>query len=174
MKTSRIIKLLAGITVAATLCACGGGGGGGGGGSSSGGSTDKNWSYHPGSDDPKSQSDGMLLKGRHLELRNGSTSIVFDFSAADGSCSGVSTTRDGARAFTIAPASIIYRPTSSDKADAVFELSYTQEAWDGEGITPDTLNVHFDFHNAGYATCTIENADLGAEQSAEAFFLIRS
>ena len=146
MKTSRIIKLLAGITVTAVLCSCGGGGGGGG-----GGTTDKGWSYHPGSNDPKTQAEdeNQLLQGRTLFLQ-GSTAYTFRFEE-NGVCSVTRTLngRDLAGRLTYT-----YTPSAATAATARFTITYDEEWVDIAGET-ETLNATFNFGSVNQASCNL-------------------
>lgn len=146
MKTSRVIRLLAGITTAAALCSCGGGGGGGGG----GGTTDKGWSYHPGSTDPKTQDKDMtrLLRGRTLFLQ-GDTSYTFRFEDS-GECTVRRTLRGSTQTGTL---TYTYTPNGEKSASAEFLITY-DEAWvDIDGT--DKLNATFIFASATQASCEL-------------------
>lgn len=144
MKTSRIIKLLAGITVAAALCSCGGGGGGGG-------SSDPGWSYHPGSNDPKTQAEdeNQLLQGRTLSLQ-GNTVYTFRFGE-----SGVSTVERTLNGATLTRRlTYNYNPTSAKAATACFRITYDEEWVDIAGEA-ETLDATFTFTSATHASCNL-------------------
>lgn len=147
MKTSRIIKLLAGITVATALCSCGGGGGGGGG----GGTTDKGWSYHPGSNDPASQAkdENQLLQGRTLSLQ-GSTAYTFRFEEG-GECT-VTRTLNGCN--LTGRLTYTYTPSGAKAATARFTITYDEE-WVDMGEERETLNATFTFASATQASCEL-------------------
>lgn len=153
MKTARIIRLLAGITTAAALSSCGGGGGGGG-----GGTTDKGWSYHPGSTDPNTQAKDMnqLLQGRTLALQ-GDTSYTFRFENS-GECTVTRTMRGSVQTGTL---TYTYTPKGEKSASANFLITYN-EAWvDIEGT--ETLNATFTFASPTQASCNlrINNTPVG-------------
>ena len=149
MKTSHIIKLLAGITIATTLCACGGGGGGGGGGSS-----DPGWNRHPGSTDPKTESDdpNQLLKGRSLELQGAETSYSFTFDES-GTCSVTRTNNGSPVQGTL---TYTYEALTGGKsANAVFTITYGEE-WEGLQGERETLSAEFTFGSATQASCSLK------------------
>ena len=153
MKTSHIIKLLAGITIATTLCACGGGGGGGG------GSSDPGWNRHPGSTDPKTESDDpdQLLKGRSLELyvQGAETtrySFVFD---ASGVCT---VTRNNNNDIPVeGTLTYTYEAlTGGKKSNAVFTITYGEE-WEGLQGERETLSAEFTFFDSPtQASCSLK------------------
>lgn len=122
-------------------------GGGGGGGSS-----DKGWSYHPGSTDPKTESDepDKPLKGRHLVLENGETTLTFRFEY-DGSCT---MTQTGRTATTGTMDFYTYKPDSAKQASATFRINNEKEEWEGDGPGSITLKITFAFHDACTASCT--------------------
>lgn len=156
MKTSHIIKLLAGITIATTLCACGGGGGGGG-----GGSTDPGWNRHPGSTDPKTESDdpNQLLKGRTLELQGAETSYSFTFDMS-GNCTVTRTNNSSPVAGTL---TYTYTPLKGGRsANAVFSITYGEE-WEGLTDETETLSAVFTFSSATKASCSLKvnNTSIG-------------
>lgn len=144
MKAARIIRLLAEITTAAALCSCGGGGGGGG------GTTDKGWSYHPGSTDPQTQVKDMtqLLRGRTLFLQ-GDTSYTFHFEDS-GKCTVKRTLRGSVQSGTL---TYTYTPNGEKSATAEFLITY-DEAWVDIDET-DKLNATFTYASATQATCEL-------------------
>lgn len=172
MKTSRIIKLLAGLTAAVALSSCGGGGGGGGGGGDGGGgTTDKGASYHPGSNDPNSQSDdfSQLLKGRHMVLYKGTSTFVFDF-GYNGSNTVEETGHDSQPQRGTVEYPYTYNPTGETTATARFVIRNAEEQWEGEKPGSVTMEVNFTFQDPYSATCTIRDSSKGTVQGATANF----
>lgn len=159
MNASRIIKLLAGLAVSATLCACGGGGGGGGGGVSSNGGgsaavTDQGISYHPGSTDPATQSDdpNHLLKGRQVKLESGDTAYEMEFDRNG----GVQVTRTtGGAPLGGTMSAYTYQPTSATTARAEFRITYNP-AWEGSEGESETLVAVFSYASATSAACELQ------------------
>ena len=145
MQTSRIIKLLAGITVATALCSCGGGGGGGG------GSSDPGWSYHPGSTDPTTQAEdkSQLLQGRTLTLQGGTT---YTFRFDEGGECMVTRTLNGSN--LTGRLTYTYTPSGAKAATARFSITYDEE-WVDLGGETETLNATFTFASATEASCEL-------------------
>lgn len=133
---------LAAPSAALTLSACGGGGGG---------DTDKGWSYHPGSTDPKTQSDdpNQLLKGRIVSFQ-GETAYTFRFEGT-GECLVTRTLNGNTLTGRL---SYNYNPTSAQSANAEFRITYDEEWVDIAGET-ETLNATFNFGSVNQASCNL-------------------